>query len=174
MLHNSSQNYIVLHRSPFVLLFEFLQLFIPFSMVILIAYFSHNPDEPRIWTDTVFLNRVYHFGGGILLLEIIRRYFNDLYVFGNRRLIRLSGRLSFRRKRISIGYEDIKEIRVKQSLWARIFRYGTLQFGTSATDKREIHFSDIPFPEDLSCAVEQLINKKQKGLCPSKLHYLGE
>lgn len=166
MAYGLKHNYITFHRSPVVLFFEFLQAFVPLSLLFMILYFSGDTNDPAFFNDPAVLLPVYRTLGILLLLELTRRYFDHLYVFGHKRIIHFQGLLSLKTKRTSISYEDIKEIRVKQTVSGRLFRYGSLQFGTSSTDSREITFDDIPFPERLSGAVEELVNRKRNEFCP--------
>ena len=96
---------------------------------------------------------------GICLLAILdtaRRYYNDLYIFGQRRAIKLHGVLSLRLKRSSICFADIREISLNQGLFGRIFGFGTLSLSTAATDQKELVFHDIPHIRALAMMIDKI------------------
>ena len=93
------------------------------------------------------------------LAEMVRRYFNDLYVLGKRQITHFGGRISFRFHRTTISYSDIREIRVNQSIPGRLLHYGTLIFSTSATGGEEVVFHGIAYPRELSLYVQRILMK---------------
>lgn len=92
----------------------------------------------------------------VLLLEIVRRVHNDLYVFSQHRLTHLHGRFSLSYNVPVIKYEDIRAINVVQDFWGRIFDYGDIAVGTAAHEGNEILISGVRSPEQLAMLLDQL------------------
>lgn len=102
----------------------------------------------------------------ILVLETVRRYFNDLYVFSKYRIIHVSGRLSFQLLKTSIAYSDIRESELDQDIPGRLLNYGSVKFCTAGTDETEIYFRDIMQPRSLIKMAQRIIEAHRKLSTP--------
>lgn len=91
-----------------------------------------------------------------ILLEIIRRHNDDLYVFGKSNLTHLGGRLSLSYKVPSIKYAHIRAVVIKQSVFGRIFDYGNIELGTAANEGVEVVMGGIYKPRELGKLIEDL------------------
>lgn len=92
----------------------------------------------------------------LILLELLRRLHNDLYIFGMHRLTHLRGRLSFSYNVPVIKYADIRAINVMQDFWGRVFNYGDIAIGTAAHDGNELVISGVNAPVELATLLDQL------------------
>lgn len=92
----------------------------------------------------------------LLLLEMIRKYHDDLYLFGVHRVRQLDGRLSFTYQRPNVRYSDIKAIRICQDIPGRIFNYGSIELSTAGTDAGEMCLEGVVAPFDLVEVIEGL------------------
>ncbi len=91
-----------------------------------------------------------------LLLEIMRRLHNDLYIFSLHRLTHLHGRFSLSYSVPVIKYADIRAINVIQDFWGRIFNYGDIAVGTAAHDGNELVILGVKNPEGLALILDKL------------------
>ena len=149
----TSRRNLCFHRSMAVLLFEYLKVALPATVV----YLWLGLAARNFWLPSGMLSSAYRLLCLAWLLVIVWKYFNDLYVFGRVRIIHFSGRLSFRFRRVSICYEDVREIRVQQGLLGRLLNFGTLKFSTAGGDEDEIIFADIQHPRDLSIYAQRIM-----------------
>jgi hypothetical protein len=149
------------YRSAIVLFYQFAILLGIYSIGILALYFTRNYRMNGPLHSTQSINLLYKLGGMVLFLEMTRRHFDELLIFGKNRVIHLKGRLSLRLTKVSLSYRDIAEVRVDQNIWGRVFGFGTLQFATPATDTREIVFPFLPFPQSISRQAELLIGESR-------------
>lgn len=92
----------------------------------------------------------------ILLVEMVRRHLDHLYVFSHNKLTKIEGRLSFKYNVPSIKYSDIKGIVVHQSFWGRVFDYGQVALGTAAQDEAELVMDGVGNPYGVAELIEQL------------------
>lgn len=92
----------------------------------------------------------------LMLVEIARVYYNDLYILGRERVRRHQGRLSLQYNVPSVMYKDIRLVSVSQSFWGRIFDYGSIFLGTAAQDEVELIIEGVASPYELSGLIEQL------------------
>jgi uncharacterized membrane protein YdbT with pleckstrin-like domain len=148
---------IACRRSILVILFENLIKFLPLTLITLIIFISNDSD--LLQSYKLF---VYRFICFIFIAEIFRNFYDAVYLIGNRRLIQMTGILSLNYKRSSINISHIREVRLKQSIWGRIFKHGTLQMGTSSTKDYEIIFKDI------------FLARKVRKLIENKIHFERE
>lgn len=58
----------------------------------------------------------------------------------------ISGRCSLRKNRIEIAFEDLRGVRVQQSILERLLGVGTIMIGTSITDTPEVRLHGIANP----------------------------
>ena len=91
-----------------------------------------------------------------LILEIIRRKYNQAYVFGVDKATQQTGRLWFTYNETVIEYGDVRSINVLQSFWGRILNFGTLEISTAAQEDSELVLEGILNPEELASLVDQL------------------
>ena len=91
---------------------------------------------------------------GQKLLEIIRRYNNDLYVFSLDKVTKEQGRLSLSYSVPVVKYLDIRSVTVVQDIWGRIFDFGTVELSTAAREGSELFVEGIRDPEGLASFVE--------------------
>lgn len=91
----------------------------------------------------------------VFLLEIVRRYHDDLYIFGEHRLTHLEGRLSLSYSVPMINYSDVRAITVQQDIFGRILDYGTLQIGTAAVEGNEVTIAGVRSPVELAAIIDE-------------------
>ncbi|MBX7144143.1 MAG: PH domain-containing protein [Oligoflexia bacterium] len=94
----------------------------------------------------------------IFLLEVFRRYHNDLYIFADHRLTHLEGRLSLSYSVPMINYSDVRAIVVDQDIFGRILDYGTIAIGTAAVDGNELIMHGVRAPVELASIVDEFRN----------------
>ncbi|NMC61844.1 MAG: PH domain-containing protein [SAR324 cluster bacterium] len=92
----------------------------------------------------------------LILLEIIRRKYNQAYVFGIDKAIQKTGLLWFTYNETVIEYGDVRSINVLQNFWGRILNFGTLDISTAAQEDSELSLQGIVEPEELAALVDQL------------------
>ena len=129
-----------------------------------------------IWFVTVFLTlfvnlEAYRFGLSFssafplrwlaliplaLLLEIVRRKYNQRYDLGSDKASQKNGLLSLTYNETVIEYGDVRTINVIQSFWGRVLNYGTLEIGTAAQEDSELVLTGVISPEELSDLVDRL------------------
>ena len=117
---------------------------------VLVVYWIGETLLQSFSIDLKYLNELYYVVIALQFIEIIRRYFDVLFVLGPRAVTLYRGRLSLRYHRISLKYTDIRETQVDQSIMGRILNYGTLSLSSAATDQHEIVMPDIALPAKYS------------------------
>jgi uncharacterized membrane protein YdbT with pleckstrin-like domain len=135
---------------PKILLFIFL-------ILILFAtnlYVSLAEEPPALFTT--ISPRWFALVPLFVLLQTMRLYYDDLYIFSDTELLRQQGRLSYNYRVPSVKFEDIKGINVRQTFWGRIFGYGAIDLGTAAQQDTELSLEGIGAPHDLATLIEQL------------------
>lgn len=95
-------------------------------------------------------------GPAIILVEVIRKYHDDLYIFTAHYVTHYEGRLSLSSSTPSIKYEDIRSIVVKQDIWGRLLNYGNVELSSAAESTAELILSGIRAPRELLLLVENL------------------
>lgn len=100
----------------------------------------------------------------LILVEILRRYHDHLYIFDNRRITHKSGRLSLAYSIPVIKYIDIRGIKVQQDILGRILDYGSVSLGTAAQEGDEMFIVGILAPNELADLVDQLRTRRQAEL----------
>jgi len=103
----------------------------------------------------------------LFLLEIVRRYHDDLYIFEMHRLTHLEGRLSLSYSVPVITYVDIRSITVFQDIFGRIFDYGVVSIGTAGKDGDELIISGVRDPVGLSRLLDQFRNHSKQIAAPA-------
>lgn len=154
---SSTESVLEVQRSLRSILSNLILCFVTALIVILINFSYHTWDWPRsfpilrnaspIWLAIIPLG---------ILIESIRRYHDDLYVFGVERLTHRAGRLSLRYQVPKIKYSDIRAITVYQDLLGRLFDYGDIEIGTAAQEGSEIVIEGVRDPEGLSALIDNL------------------
>jgi PII-like signaling protein len=91
----------------------------------------------------------------VILLELTRRYHDNLYIFGESNVTRRQGRFSLRYSLPTIRYRDIRGITVYQTFWGRVFGYGDVLLGTAARADSELIIEMVDAPYDLADLIEQ-------------------
>lgn len=94
----------------------------------------------------------------LLLLEIFRRRFDDLYVLRDERILHHDGKLSLKYMVPTIRYSDIRAITVYQDLLGRLLDYGDIDVGTAAQDGAEISFYGVRSPRELARLLDEFRN----------------
>lgn len=89
------------------------------------------------------------------LLEIIRRYHDDLYVFGIDNVTHHHGRLSLSSKLPSVKYLDIHTLAVQQDIFGRVFDYGNVLLDTAGEVGVELTISGVRAPHEVMGLVER-------------------
>jgi len=92
----------------------------------------------------------------LVLLELLRRYHNDLYIFSNNRVTHLHGRFSLAYHVPVVKYADIRSINVFQTVWGRILNYGDVVIGTAAQQGYELTITGVKDPERLAYLIDSL------------------
>jgi hypothetical protein len=90
------------------------------------------------------------------LAEMLRRYHNDLYIFGRHRATHLEGRLALNYSVPVIKYSDIRGITVDKDIPGRIFNYGDVLLGTAAHDNVELTISGVRAPYELASLIDHM------------------
>jgi len=91
-----------------------------------------------------------------MLLELVRKYNDDLYVLERDRIIHHSGILSFTYHVPSIRYFDIRAIQVNQGIVGRILNYGNIELSTAAQDRAELTIRGVHAPLALAAFIEEM------------------
>lgn len=101
----------------------------------------------------------------LLLLEALRRKFNDRYTLTNQKLIQESGLLSIKYKMVSLRLDDLREVKTSQSLLGRLLDFGTITAGTAAIAKEEIIFIGVSAPDEIARKIREKMPqvRKQNG-----------
>jgi membrane protein YdbS with pleckstrin-like domain len=92
----------------------------------------------------------------IMLLEIVRRYNDHLYVFERDKIMHHAGLLSLTYNVPAIRYSDIRAIHVKQGIIGRILNFGDIEICTAAQDRTEILITGIHAPLSLANFIEEM------------------
>jgi len=116
--------------------------------------------EDSAWTQLPMIRYISPRWLGIIpalfLLELLRRQYDDLYIFSESRIQHKAGRLSLNYRVPSIKFVDIRSIRVVQSVWGRILGYGNIELGTSAQADSELLLIGIVAPRELADLIDDL------------------
>lgn len=91
-----------------------------------------------------------------LLLEIVRRYNDDIYVFERDRIVHHAGLLSLTYNVPAIRYFDIRALQVNQGIIGRMLNYGDIELSTSAQDHSEVVLRGIHAPLALAAFIEEM------------------
>lgn len=98
----------------------------------------------------------------LLLLEILRRRFDNLWVFERKQVKHLGGRLSLHYFQPTIRYSDVRAITVHQGLLDRLLNVGDVQVETAGTDQVEMVLSGVRAPHELAFLIDRLRRSSQE------------
>lgn len=104
----------------------------------------------------------------ILVLEVTRRYYNDLYVVESDRVFHYAGRLSARYVVPTIRYSDIRAIQVNQGIIERILNIGDVHISTAAQDRAELSLSGVHSPRKLGLLIDDLRARHSRSAIESE------
>lgn len=145
---HSFRQRIVLHRSPVALIFEML----PFVLLLCGAYVVASglgrvlsPQISGVLADPA--GHAFNMARVGLVLEGLRRYYNDVFILGERRVAHHGGRLWIKLHSVNVKYIDIRELEIKQSIFGRIFDFGTVLVNTASKSESEVQLINIHHPE---------------------------
>lgn len=100
----------------------------------------------------------------ILVLEVIRRYFNNSYIIHTDKIVAIQGLLSFHLSRNTIDYLDIREIKTNQTILGRMLDYGDLLISTASTSGIEITLKIIDDVDKINQEILKYKNALQSSL----------
>ncbi len=144
-------------RRSFMSVFSNLSLVVVLSLVVyLINYFFHDYRLPS-WLPLLhhISPRWLSIFPALMLLEVLRKYHDDLYIFAAHRVTHYQGRLSLYSTLPSLKYVDILAVRVKQDVWGRILNYGNVELDTAATSGVELTMHGVRSPAELAEIVDR-------------------
>lgn len=90
----------------------------------------------------------------LVLLEIFRRRYNDLYVIGRESLFHYGGRISLNYYIHVIKFTDIRAVNVHKDFWGRVFNYGTIEVCTAAQLEGEVFLYGVKHPEEIASILD--------------------
>lgn len=152
----SANRVLQIRKAPIALLLEMVPFVSVLSVIYLICIFIVGI------LDTEYLNSIS--GNGylcfnilrlILLLELVRRYFNDVYKLDLNKMIQHSGMISLNYRISSIKYQDIREVKIEQTLSGRLLGYGDICIGTASSSQYEVILKSVFRPKILAEWVNQ-------------------
>lgn len=109
-----------------------------------------------------------------LLIEIVRKYNDDLYVFRMHHLTHHNGRLSLTYQVPDIRYTDLRAIAVYQDIMGRFFDYGDVELSTAAQGKLEILLEGVRSPHELGDLIDRLRANSNKVLQEESIEIVRE
>lgn len=148
---------IACRKSILVILFKNIIKFSPLIIISLIIFVNNESDYFQSYKLLV-----YRLICLIFIVETLRNFYDSVYLIGNRRLIQMTGILGLNYKRSSINISHIREVRLKQSIWGRLFKHGTLEMGTSSTKDYEIIFTDIFLARKVRKLIENKVHSERE------------
>jgi hypothetical protein len=92
----------------------------------------------------------------MLLIEMVRKFHDDLYVFELHRIACYEGRLSLTYQVPNLRYSDIKAIVLNQGFIGRVFDYGDIELSSAATSSTELSLCGVRSPRKLAKLIEEL------------------
>lgn len=166
-LASEKEQVLILKRSIRSIIGHLITAFISVLVFLLLFYFVDSSVLPI----SIFWLLLVPVG---ILLEAARQYHDDLYIFEKERIIREGGRLSLHLSVPSIHYADIRAISVIQSIWGRIFKYGTVELNTAAQDANEVALEGILYPDEVALLVDDLKRHLRNSLLQKGVLMLPE
>lgn len=98
-----------------------------------------------------------------VVLELLRRYYNDLYIIGRDKITHYQGRISLRLATPSVRGIDLRAITVSQGILGRILDYGDVAIATAAQEGPEIILRGVRAPHELAKLIDDLRQKSQRA-----------
>ncbi|RMG40769.1 MAG: PH domain-containing protein [Candidatus Dadabacteria bacterium] len=92
----------------------------------------------------------------LVLLEVLRKYHNDLYILKPGKISHIGGRLAMHHIIPVVKYSDIRAIVVEQDILGRLFDYGRIEIQTAALDDPEIIIEGVLAPHELADLIDQI------------------
>lgn len=114
------------------------------------------PDNTFSEFSSKALRWIYGVARLVIILELVRLYLNSLYLFEIPRVSGHRGLLSFNYRVSTVKYEDVREIKVEQSILGRILNYGTVLVGTAARSGYELEIRNVARPLEISHLLHKL------------------
>lgn len=116
------------------------------------------------WTEFGFFSRILAILPIVPLLEIARRYYNDLYVITRDRVTHYAGRISLKFSVPSVRCIDLRAITVSQGLVGRMMNFGDVSLSTAAQDGNELILTGMISPQRLATVIDNLRQSSQKAV----------
>lgn len=104
----------------------------------------------------------------LTLVEIVRKYHDDLYIFLDQRILHHDGRLSLSYNVPAVRYSDIRAITVYQDIFGRLLGYGNIAVGTAAQEGAELTLEGVREPKELARLLDDLRNYHRAAGGPRK------
>ena len=161
---------IIQRRSKIALAVRFFKFVVVALIAMMILKYLHRQGLPMIPGPRNLLI-IYKVSLVLYFLELVRRYYDQLFILGKHRALQISGLFSLRYLKRAITYADIRETMVRQTVMGRIFNYGTLEFGTAASDDYEAVFEEISNPLKVSHLVQDIIAKIRTDPNDNEMHH---
>lgn len=98
---------------------------------------------------------------GLILLEVLRKYHDDLYILHTDRLTHYQGRLSLASSVPTLRYKDIRAVAVKQDIYGRFLDYGNIELSSAGQSGVELTLSGVRAPRELAFLIDQLRLQKE-------------
>jgi membrane protein YdbS with pleckstrin-like domain len=134
--------------------YELKYLAVFFLLLAAVVFVSLQVVEPT--SNTPVWLRLLTFLPLVVLLETLRRHYNQVVVVKSNVLEYHQGRLGLAYSLPIIDYSDIREIRIDQSVLARILDFGDVAVSTAGSDSNEIEISGVPSPHKFKLVLEKL------------------
>lgn len=94
----------------------------------------------------------------IFLIRPLIRLIDSVYVIGSHHLYGISGRCSLRMRHVEVPYEDMRGVRIEQTIIERILNLGTIIVWTAAAESAAISMQRIADPEPVSDQIAHMID----------------
>lgn len=94
-----------------------------------------------------------------ILLELVRKYHDQLYRFRPTRIEAEDGRFSLNYQSPMLRYTDLRAVQINQNLIGRLFDYGDIALSTAGTDQAEMVLRGVAQPAELAALIEDLRRK---------------
>jgi len=92
----------------------------------------------------------------VVLLEIVRKHHDDLYILNIDTITHHEGRLSLTSSLPSLKYTDILRMCIKQDIMGRIFNYGDIELDSAGEQGVELTIRGVRAPHELMALIERL------------------
>ncbi|RMD87326.1 MAG: PH domain-containing protein [Candidatus Dadabacteria bacterium] len=106
----------------------------------------------------------------LCLLEIFRKYYNDLYIFDRYRIIHKKGLLSLKYSKPVLRYADIRAISISQSIIGRLLNYGRIGLSSAAEDVDEIVVHGVIGPKEFAALVDAMRTETEKQMLKQEMN----